>query len=167
MTTRGSSLALAAVLAVAAPAGALAQASFETRLSGFQEVPSVSTQGTGRFTAQVQGSGQDTRIEYELTYSGLTGAATAAHIHFAQRGVAGAVSAFLCGGGDKPACPAEGTVTGTIDAADVTGPEARGLGSGEIEELLRAMRAGATYANVHTPSFPDGEIRGQLVELVE
>jgi hypothetical protein len=166
MTTR-SRLALAAVLASAVPAGALAQATFEARLSGFQEVPSVSTAGTGRFTATVQGSGADTRIEYQLDYRGLTGAATAAHIHFAQRGVAGAVSAFLCGGGDKPACPAEGTVTGTIDAADVTGPEARGLAAGEIEELVRAMRSGATYANVHTPTFPDGEIRGQITEQLD
>jgi hypothetical protein len=164
MTTPRSRLALAAMLAVAAPTGALAQASFEAELNGYEEVPSVSTQGTGRFTAQVQGSGQDTRIEFELTYSGLTGAATAAHIHFAQRNVAGAVSAFLCGGGDKPACPAEGTVTGSIDAADVTGPEARGLAAGEIEELVRAMQAEATYANVHTPQFPEGEIRGQLTE---
>jgi hypothetical protein len=166
MTTR-SRLALAAVLASAVPAGALAQATFEARLSGFQEVPSLSTAGTGRFTATVQGSGADARIEYELEYRSLTGAPNVAHIHFAQRGVAGAVSAFLCGGGDKPACPAEGTVTGTIDAADVTGPEARGIAAGEIAELVRAMRSGATYANVHTPTFPEGEIRGQITEQLD
>jgi CHRD domain len=167
MTTRRCGVALAAVLAVAAPAGALAQGEFEARLSGFQEVPSISTNGTGRFTATVVGSGADTRIEYELTYSGLSAQTTVAHIHFAQRGVVGAVSAFLCGGGNKPGCPAQGTVTGTIVASDVTGPDARGIAPGEIQELVRAMRAGATYANVHSTTFQDGEIRGQIVELVE
>jgi hypothetical protein len=161
MTTLRS--ALAAIVAVAAPMGTLAQqGEFEARLSGFQEVPSISTPARGHFTATLVGEGANVRIEYELTFSGLTGNATAAHIHFAQRGVNGAISAFLCGGGDKPACPASGTVTGTIDAPDVTGPEARGIAPGEIQELVRAMRAGATYANVHTPQYPDGEIRGQI-----
>jgi hypothetical protein len=51
-----------------------------------------------------------------------------AHIHFGQQHVAtaGNTIAFLCGGGDKPACPArEGEVTGVIDTADVIGPAAR------------------------------------------
>lgn len=157
--------ALAAMLAAAA-ADAQEESSFEATLSGFQEVPSISTAGRGRFEAQVVQQGTDVRIEYELSYRGLTGAPSAAHIHFAQRGVNGAVSAFLCGGGDKPSCPADGTVRGTIDAADVAGPEARGIAPGEIQELVRAMRAGATYANVHTPQFPDGEIRGQITESV-
>jgi hypothetical protein len=162
-----SLIALAAVLAVAAPAGALAQDRqdrFQAELGGFEEVPSVSTTGSGRFRAQVVGSGPQTTIEYELTYSGLSSPTTAAHVHFAQRHVNGAVSAFLCGGGDKPACPPEGTVTGTIDAADVIGPEARGLAPGEIEELVRAIRADTAYANVHSANFPDGEIRGQIGE---
>jgi hypothetical protein len=163
--TRRFLIALATVLAAVVPAGTLAQDGqdrFTAELSGFEEVPSVSTDASGRFTARVAGSGAQTTIEYELSYSGLSSPTTAAHIHFAQRHVNGAVSAFLCGGGDKPTCPPEGTVNGTIDAADVTGPDARGLAPGEIEELVRAMRAGATYANVHSQRFPDGELRGQI-----
>ena len=159
--------AFVAMLTIAAPGAALAQGSFDARLSGFQEVPSISTNGNGRFSANVVGSGADLRIEYELSYSGLSTPAGAAHIHFGQRGVAAAISAFLCGGGNKPACPAEGTVTGTIRAADVIGPENRGIAAGELQELVRAMRAGATYANVHSSRFPDGEIRGQIAEDVE
>jgi hypothetical protein len=158
---------LAVLAALAAPVGALAQqqSEFHARLNGFREVPSVSTPGRGEFSAQIVEEGGNVRIDYELTYGGLTSAANAAHIHFGQRGVNGAVSAFLCGGGDKPPCPAEGTVSGSIDAADVTGPEERGISAGEIQELLRAMRAGATYVNVHTSQFPEGEIRGQVSEL--
>jgi len=39
---------------------------------------------------------------------------------------------------------------------------AQGIAAGEIAEIIRAMRAGVTYANVHTNKHPTGEIRGQL-----
>ena len=67
----------------------------------------------------------------------------------------------------------EGTVTGTIDAADVIGPNGQGIAPTQIRELVAAMNAGVTYVNVHTNDgvdpantgpgdFPGGEIRGQL-----
>jgi len=132
-------------------------------LNGYQEVNSISTTGQGRFTASIDDENQI--ITYELSYSGLEGTTTnAAHIHFAQRSVNGGVHAFLCGGGDKPACPAiEGTVTGVIDAADVlaTVPD-RGIEAGAFDEFVQAIRAGHTYVNVHTDKWPGGEIRGQI-----
>jgi hypothetical protein len=77
--------------------------------------------------------------------------------------VNGGISAFLCGGGGKPACPTTtGTVTGTIVAADVIGPTDKGIQVGEFAELLRAMRNGATYVNVHSQAWPSGEIRGNI-----
>lgn len=130
------------------------------RLSGYHEVPAISSSGTGSFKAEIAENGQS--IAYELRYSGLATAVSAAHIHFAQRDVNGGVSAFLCGGGGKPACPQSGTVTGTIVAADVVGPAAQGIAAGELAELIAAIRAGRTYVNVHTATYPGGEIRAQL-----
>ncbi|HEX5800705.1 MAG TPA: CHRD domain-containing protein [Gaiellaceae bacterium] len=129
-------------------------------LSGFEETPSVSTVAKGKFRAEIDGDS----IDYRLTYTGIEGGTTlAAHIHFGQRHTAGGVSAFLCGGGDKPACPTPGgTVEGTIDAADVVGPAGQGILAGQLNELVRAIRAGATYVNVHSTTFPAGEIRGQV-----
>jgi CHRD domain len=159
-------LTVLAVVALAV-AGATALATggggkkFSTKLTGFQEVPAISTAASGRFQARLDGD----ELSYELSYSGIEGGtAFAAHIHLGQRGVNGGVSAFLCGGGDKPACPAtEGTVTGVIDPADVIGPEGQGIAPGEFDELINAMRAGVTYVNVHsTPMWPGGEIRGQI-----
>ena len=70
---------------------------------------------------------------------------------------------FLCGGGGKPACPnTEATITGTVTAANVIGPAGQGISAGQFDEAIRAMRSGLAYANVHTVSFPSGEIRGQL-----
>jgi hypothetical protein len=104
-----------------------------------------------------------TAIQYALSYANLEGTANVAHIHFGQRGVAGGISAFLCGGGGKPACPPAGTVTGMVTAADIIGPAAQGIEPGQFLELVRAMRAGVTYANVHSlPQWPQGEIRGQI-----
>ena len=133
---------------------------FKARLQGFNEVPAISSTGSGTFKARVSEDG--TSIEFELTYSDLESAVLAAHIHLGQTDVNGGVSAFLCGGGGKPACPASGTVTGTITAANVIGPAGQGIAAGELDELVAAMREGVTYANVHTTVRPGGEIRGQL-----
>ncbi len=128
-------------------------------LDGYQETPSISTAGRGDFRAEVDG----TTIRFRLRYEGLEGGAVAAaHLHLGQQHVAGAVIAFLCGGGGKPACPASGTVEGTIVAADVIGPSAQGIAAGQYDELVRGVKAGAVYANVHTATYPAGEIRGQV-----
>jgi hypothetical protein len=131
-------------------------------LTGYQENPDVSSTGTGSFEATIDDDAQT--ITYELTFSALEGGApSASHIHFGKRAVNGGVSAFLCGGGDKPVCPAMGgTVTGVIDAADVIGPAGQGIAAGQFAELVAAMRAGHTYANIHTPTWPGGEIRAQI-----
>jgi CHRD domain-containing protein len=128
------------------------------RMSSYLEVPAISTGAKGTFEAKIEGS----TISYKLEYSGLSSAAAVAHIHFGQRNANGGVSAFLCGGGGKPACPASGTVTGTIVAGDVIGPASQGITAGEISELIAAIRAGRAYANVHTAAFPGGELRGQI-----
>jgi hypothetical protein len=134
----------------------------KARLSGFQEVPAISTQGTGSLRLRVNDGG--TAITFELSYANLEGGAVAAsHIHFAQPGVNGAPIAFLCGGGTKPACPlAPATISGTIVAADILDASAQGIAAGQFGEALRAMRAGVTYVNVHTAGFAAGEIRGLI-----
>jgi CHRD domain-containing protein len=135
---------------------------FRARLNGYEETPaSLSTTGRGDFKAKIDATAQT--ITYRLSYSNLEGTTTsAAHIHLGQRRTTGGVSAFLCGGGDKPPCPATGgTVTGVIDAADVIGPTAQGIAAGEFDELVRAIRSGNSYTNVHTNLRPTGEIRGQ------
>ena len=53
-------------------------------------------------------------------------------------------------------------VTGTITPADIIGPAAQGIAPGEFAEVVRAIRNGAVYANVHSTLRPGGEIRGQL-----
>lgn len=129
-------------------------------LDGLEETPSVSTSGNGVFRGVL--SADQLSIAYLLVYFDLEGAATAAHIHLAQPGVAGGIAAFLCGGG-KPACPASGVqLTGTLTAADVLGPTSQGLGVGEFSELVRAILKGATYVNVHSSAQAGGEIRGQI-----
>ena len=58
-----------------------------------------------------------------------------------------------------------GTVTGVIVPSDILGPAAQGINPGEptaFDELVRAIRAGYTYVNVHTTRWTGGEIRGQI-----
>ena len=135
------------------------------RLSGLQEVPVVSTAATGRFRAEVTDAG----VTWRLRYEGIEGGAVQqAHVHLGQRRVNGGVSAFLCSNlpgapaGVQPCPPPPATITGTIGPEQVVGPTAQGIAPGELGELVRAMEAGVTYANVHTAAFPGGEVRGQI-----
>lgn len=135
-------------------------------LSGYNEVPAVSSAGNGRFSAKIDRDSQT--IRYEMTYSDLEGAALQSHIHVGQRHTTGGISAFLCTNlgnapSTVPACPiTAGTVSGVIQAGDVIGPNAQGISPGEFAELVAAIGAGAAYANVHTNKVPSGEIRGQI-----
>jgi hypothetical protein len=137
------------------------------RMSANFEVPAVSSNARGSFEATLQ---SNNTLTYELSYSGLESAVTQAHIHFAQQFASGGISVWLCEttGVQSPAaafnttCPASGQVTGTIAASDVLGPSGQGISAGEFSALLAAMRAGFTYANVHSASIPGGEIRGQI-----
>lgn len=159
-------VAAAALLALLGATGPVAAdrsgRTFSAELEGFQEVPVISSTGSGEFELRI--SSDESAIEFELSYENLEGTTTlAAHIHPGQRSVNGGVSVFLCGGGGRPPCtPGSGTFTGTITAADVIGPVPQGIAPGELAELVAAMREGVTYVNVHTNKHPGGEIRGQI-----
>jgi len=137
-------------------------------LSGDQEVPPRQTGGSGTITLNVDSQNQE--IGYVLELRGqFTSPVQRAHIHFAGRGVNGSIFLFLCTNivGEAPptvptppACPTgAGTVAGTLTATNfipVTGLSTWGA-------ALNSILAGDTYANVHSVTFPGGEVRGQIV----
>ena len=165
-----------AVVALVSTSVVLAQGGFKRIsefLTSYEEVPSVSSTGNGEFNAQISKDGS--RIDWELSYEDLEGAVQQAHIHIGNVGVNGGISVFLCTNlGNGPAgtqpCPAPpAKISGTIFAADVSpnipataAARTQGLNTGEIGELIKAMRAGATYVNVHSTLWPGGEIRSQI-----
>jgi hypothetical protein len=160
--------AVVAGLAVAGTA-AVAGGGKEIRehLTGYEEDPLTrSTTGNGTFQARIHRS--ESELSYRLSYADMEGSVTQAHIHFGGRHQSGGIVVFLCsnlgnGPAGTPACPASpGAVTGTLDASDVVGPSDQGIATGEFAELVGAIRAGVTYANVHTDKYPGGEIRAQL-----
>jgi hypothetical protein len=139
-------------------------------LRGFGEVPAVSTAARGSFRAVL--SEDESEITYRLDYADLQGTVTQSHIHVGAHHTNGGISVWLCGtaalpgpagtplcgepGGDGP------EATGTLTTANVIGPTAQLITAGEFAELVRAIKAGVTYANVHTSAVPGGEIRGQI-----
>lgn len=142
-------------------------------LKGFEEVPAVSTVADGEFRARI--SNDQTQIQWELSYSDLESAVQQAHIHLGQKDVNGGITVFLCTnlGNGPPGMqlcpPSPATISGTIMAADVSPPipatqaaRNQGLNTGELDEFIRAIRAGKTYVNVHTTDRPGGEIRSQI-----
>ena len=156
---------------------------FSTQLSGFNEVHfsagppatlrgAVSSAAKGSFKATLDKT--TNIIGYELNYEGLEGDITQSHIHFGQHHTVGGIVIWLCQTTGTPApaavaastpfCPGlrSGKVLGTITPSQVLAQTAQGIDAGEFDEILRALRAGATYANVHSTLFPPGEIRGQI-----
>lgn len=112
---------------------------WEATLVGAEEVPPVGTDGRGM--AEVQFNTNTSVISWKLTYSGLSGPATAAHIH-GPAGVgqnAGVAVPFV----NVAMQPVQGQAT---------------LTAAQVADLV----AGRWYVNVHTPAHPGGEIRGQL-----
>ena len=159
----------------AAPVQGDHEKEFKARLKGVQEVPSISTGASGRFQLEIN---ERTKVgRWKLRYGGLEGDVQQAHIHFAQKGVNGGITVFLCTNlGNGPAggqmCPpSPGEVTGELRESDVSPnipatamARTQGIGTGEINELIKAIKQGVTYVNVHSTVWPGGEIRGQLKE---
>jgi hypothetical protein len=169
-------IAAVCLLVVAAASAAAARQGFKSiqeYLTGYEEVPAVSTAGSGRFTASIATDGS--QIDWQLDYSDLEGAVQQSHIHLGQAGVNGGITVFLCtnlgnGPAGTQACPASpAVISGTITMADVSpnipatlNARNQGLGTGELNELIAAMRAGTTYVNIHSTSWQGGEVRSQI-----
>lgn len=112
---------------------------FSAKLSGASEVPATTTSGTGKAEATLN---KDTNVlEWKVTYSGLSGPATAGHFHgpAAAGSNAGVVVPF-----SSVASPIDGQAT---------------LTPAQVADLM----AGKWYANIHTATNKGGEIRGQLM----
>jgi len=142
--------------------------SLQAELSSFSQVPAVVTNGSGEFRAVINTDGT---ISFSLTYVNMSSSVTQAHIHFGASKTNGGIMVFLCGGSyGAPACPASGTITGTLTAADVSLLPAsngdsvipQGITPGDLAGMLEAIRTGDAYVNVHTINFPSGELRGQV-----
>ena len=114
-------------------------AAFSTQMTGQNQRPPVATPATGRLVAALD---KNTLLfRWKLSYSGLSGPATAAHFHGPATVGANAGVALAFKGPVKS--PYEGRAT---------------LTSAQAADLL----AGKWYASIHTPGHPGGEIRGQL-----
>ena len=133
-----ATLAFAAAVALSGPAFA---DKFKAALDGKSEVPANTSAGKG--TADIDYDAASKKMTYKLTYSGLSGPATAAHFHGpAEAGKNAGVAVPIANAGTSPV---EGSATLTdAQAAD--------------------LMAGKLYVNVHTAANPGGEIRGQVTK---
>jgi hypothetical protein len=134
--------AVGALALSALPGAAMKAVTWKAALTSTQEVPKQVVKmaaAHGLFVGTVSGNS----LKWKLTYSKLTGPATAAHIHLGAKGAAGNVLVPLCGA--APAC--KSGLTGSLKLTSA-------LKSDLSKHLL--------YVNVHTAKNPNGEIRGQL-----
>lgn len=158
-----------AVAASVASVPAVAQSDFQATLRSYNEVPSINSTARAHLTLSI--SPDDSSISWSMTIVKVPGGITQSHIHFAQTGVNGGIVIFFCsnlgnGPADTQACPTNlpATISGTITAADVLSVTGQGMHAGDLNSVLRAIRAGNAYANIHSVAFPGGELRGQLTQ---
>jgi CHRD domain/PEP-CTERM motif len=140
-------VAVAAGFLSVAPANA-ALIEFAATMTGSQEVPPTPSAGTG--LSMVQLNDVADTITVNTSFSGLTSPATLAHIHGPAPVGADAPVLF-------PFTGVPNATSGTIPTQAFT------LTTTQIGQL----EAGLFYVNVHTPNFPTGEIRGQLLRVPE
>ena len=134
-------LAFAALLAGGLPASAETLNLKVAPLSGANEVPAVTTQGKGTAVVTYDTTGK--KLTWTVTYSGLSGPATAAHFHGpAEAGKNAGVAVPIPNQAKSP-------VSGSATLTDA-----------QAADLL----AGRYYVNFHTAANPGGEIRGQVTK---
>jgi len=133
-----ATLAFGAAVVLAGPA--LAD-KMKATLDGKSEVPPVTSAATG--TAELDYDPASKKLTWTVTYSGLSGPATAAHFHGpAEAGKNAGVAVAIPNAGTSPV---SGSATLTdAQAADLAG--------------------GKYYINIHTAANPGGEIRGQVTK---
>jgi glucose/arabinose dehydrogenase len=131
---------------------------FTASLSGAEEVPANDSAATGRATFALDSA---RGLAYELRVGNIK-KATQAHIHLGARGQNGPIVAFLFGFVPEGIDVDEERVIaqGRLDDDDVI---ARDRFDGTVAELVKRLRQGRAYVNVHTVALPAGEIRGQVV----
>jgi hypothetical protein len=133
-----------AALVVAGLAAAKASYKISAPLNVKQEVPKQvvkAPNAKGSFTGTIVEKGKSATLRFKLSYSHLSGPATAAHIHVGKRGVAGNVLVPLCAGNCHSGMAGSATFS---------------------KDVVDKIERGQTYVNVHTAKNPAGEIRGQV-----
>ena len=147
-----SSLAVLVGCATEKPA-AIKTASYNVALTPGVEVPVCPAAGAGATgTANVVIAPDDSSVTVTVTYSGLSGDVTAAHVHTGAAGTAGPVALPF-------SAPFPSPFTKTFTPASyVAAPNA----PPDFASFLVALRSGGTYLNVHTAACKPGEIRGQI-----
>ncbi|MFZ0514360.1 MAG: CHRD domain-containing protein [Candidatus Nitrosopolaris sp.] len=134
---------------------------FTSNLSGSNEVPPVTTAGSGIAIFQLLPVGHNQIIDYQLNLKNMKGV-TGAHIHSGKQGENGPVVAGLFNPSmsGPPTGAINGQLTkGTLTSSDLTGPLAGKL---SISALVNMIRSGGAYVNVHTTQNQNGEVRGQI-----
>ncbi len=156
-------------LAAVGAAGAGLNANWSKHLTGAEEVPPRATQAQGQAIFHL--SDDEMSLDFKLIATNIDNVVQA-HIHLGPVGVNSPVVVFLYG----PVAAGGGRQTGVLSTGTITAANFIGPLAGEpMERLIREIRAGNTYVNVHTNDgvapidtgpgdFPGGEIRAQLVE---
>ena len=131
--------------------------------SGAQEVPANDSNARARLLVSFDPA--LSRAQVVLRVRDINSMVVAAHLHCNRAGLNGPVAFGLLSPGPLAEVGANTRVT--LTNADAVGDCSGAIGRpvNNIASLYQAMNDGLIYLNVHTPDFPAGEVRGQLMPL--
>jgi hypothetical protein len=158
---------IAAAMYLACPSAQAQPIDYFADLSGVNEIPATPSPGTGFASVSIDLTAHTLFVD--ITFSGLTGITLASHIHSPTAspgtGTAGAATQIPTFVGFPPGVTS-GTYMQTFDtsSASTYSPvflTANG-GTPALAEaaLASSLAAGTAYLDIHTITFPGGEIRG-------
>jgi hypothetical protein len=130
---------------------------YGARLTGAAEVPPVETDANGLVVIAV--NDDQTALRFAIVVRGIEDV-TVSHIHCGTADVSAPVGVSL------PLTNARPIGDATLYRGGASAPDpGNSCGWATLDDVEEAIQSGGAYVNVHSATFPSGEIRGQLVRV--
>jgi CHRD domain len=131
---------------------------FNATLAGTSVVPATTSTNTGSIAFETVG---DSMVNFSLSVANMSGI-TQAHLHNAAAGANGAILAWLLPVNGNAAQQPSVALDGVISLGDIAPAWIRGTPRLAMDSVKALMRAGRVYVDVHSSTFTNGELRGQV-----
>ena len=134
---------------------------FTATLAGTSVVPATASTNTGTVTFEAT---TDSTLSFSLSVANMSGI-TQAHLHSAAAGANGAILAWLLPVNGNAAQQPSVALDGVISIGDIAPAWIRGTPRLAMDSVKALMRAGRVYVDLHSSTFTNGELRGQVARM--
>lgn len=133
---------------------------YSATLAASNVVPATTSTSAGTLTLTASG---DSTLAFSLSVTNMTGI-TQAHLHSAAAGANGSTIVWLLPVNGNSAQSPSVTLDGEISLGDISPSWVRGTPRLAMDSVKALMRLGRIYVDVHSSTFTNGELRGQIAK---